>query len=113
MCGRTQRDFIKLSRDPCTYKWIKVYPDVLQIFKPIGLAQSVQTHYFKAEFVLRSLVLLKFTSPALELLQCADTEKPFLGENYDGIDIMVEKTMEIISQESPWHLFVDAHFVIQ
>jgi hypothetical protein len=29
--------------------------------------------------------LLKFTSLAFELLQDADTDKPFLGEIYDGI----------------------------
>jgi hypothetical protein len=55
--------------------------------------------------------LLKFTSPAFELLRSADTDKPFLGEVYDGMDTMVEKTMEIIAQESPQLLFVDAHFV--
>jgi hypothetical protein len=54
--------------------------------------------------------LLKFTSPAFELLRSADMDKPFLGEVYDGMDTMVEKTMEIISQESPQLLFVDAHF---
>jgi hypothetical protein len=41
--------------------------------------------------------LLKFTSPAFELLQDADTDKPFLGEIYDGMDTMVEKIVEIIT----------------
>ena len=54
--------------------------------------------------------LLKFTTPAFELLQSADTDQPFLGEVHDGMDSMVEKTMEIISQESPQLLFVDDHF---
>jgi hypothetical protein len=54
--------------------------------------------------------LLKFTTPAFELLRSADTDQPFLGEVYDGMDSMVEKTMEIISQESPQLLFVDDHF---
>ena len=52
-----------------------------------------------------------FTTLAFELLRNADTDQPFLGEVYDGMDSMVEKTMEIISQESPWLLFVDDHFV--
>ena len=55
--------------------------------------------------------LLKFTTPAFELLRSADTDQPFLGEVYDGMDSMVEKTMEIILQESPQPLFVDDHFV--
>ena len=41
--------------------------------------------------------LLLFTTPAFELLRHADTDQPFLGEVYDGMDSMVEKTMEIIS----------------
>jgi hypothetical protein len=40
-----------------------------------------------------------------------DTNKPFLGEIYDGMDTMVEKTMEIISQEAPSLYFVDVDFV--
>ena len=54
--------------------------------------------------------VLKFTTPAFELLRSADTDQPFLGEVYDGMDTMVEKTMEIISQESPQLLFVDVGF---
>ena len=54
--------------------------------------------------------LLKFTTPAFELLRKVDTDQPFLGEVYDGMDSMVEKTMEIISQESPQLLFVDGQF---
>ena len=54
--------------------------------------------------------MLKFTGPAFELLHSADTDKPLLGEVYDGMDTMVEKTMEIISQESPQLLFVEADF---
>jgi len=54
--------------------------------------------------------LLKFTTPAFELLRSADTDQLFLGEVYDGMDSMVEKTMEIISQESPQPLFIDDHF---
>eukprot|EP00253_Pinus_taeda_P017793 PITA_17793 len=54
--------------------------------------------------------LLKFTTPAFELLWSAGTHQPFLGEVYDGMYSMVEKTMEIISQESPQVLFVDDHF---
>ena len=42
-----------------------------------------------------------------ELLCSADIDQPLLGEVYDGMDTLVEKTMEIISQESPHHLFVD------
>ena len=41
--------------------------------------------------------LLKFTLPAFELLREADTDRPFLREVYDGMDSMVEKTMEIIT----------------
>jgi hypothetical protein len=41
--------------------------------------------------------LLKFTLLAFELLHDADTDIPFLGEIYDGMDTMVEKTMEIIT----------------
>ena len=37
------------------------------------------------------------SSFALDLLQVADTEKPFLGEVYDGRDTLVEKTAEIIT----------------
>ena len=55
-------------------------------------------------------LLVKFTAPAFELLRNADTDQPFLGEVYDGMDTMVEKTMEIISQESPQLLFVDVDF---
>jgi hypothetical protein len=50
--------------------------------------------------------LLKFTLLAFELLRDADTDKPFLGEIYDGMDTMVEKTMEIITQEAPTLFFV-------
>ena len=45
--------------------------------------------------------LLKFTTPAFELLQDADTDRPFLGEIYDGMDTMVEKTVEIITKRPP------------
>ena len=55
--------------------------------------------------------LLMFTTPTFELLRNADTDQPFLGEVYDGMDSMVEKTMEIISQGSPQLLFVDGQFV--
>ena len=54
--------------------------------------------------------LLKFTTHAFELLRNVDTDQPFLGEVYDVRDTMVEKTMEIISQESPQLLFVDVDF---
>jgi hypothetical protein len=50
--------------------------------------------------------LLKFTLPTFELLRDADTDKPFLGEIYDGMDTMVEKTVEIITQEAPTLFFV-------
>lgn len=53
---------------------------------------------------------LKFTTPAFRLLREADTDKPFLGDIYDGMDTMVEKTMEIITQEAPTLLFVDFNF---
>jgi hypothetical protein len=55
--------------------------------------------------------LLKFTSPAFELLRAADTDRPFLGEIYDGMDTMVEKTVEIITQEAPTLFFVEVDFV--
>jgi hypothetical protein len=51
--------------------------------------------------------LLKFTLPAFELLRDADTNKPFLGEIYDGMDTMLEKTVEIITQEAPTLFFVE------
>ena len=54
--------------------------------------------------------LLKLTSLAFDLLKNADSYHPFLREVYDGMDTMVEKTMEIISQESPQLLFVDVDF---
>jgi hypothetical protein len=54
--------------------------------------------------------LLKFTAPAFEILRSTDTDQPFLGEVYDGMDTMVEKTMEIISQESPQLLFIEVGF---
>jgi hypothetical protein len=54
--------------------------------------------------------LLKFTLLAFEILRDVDTDKPFLGEIYDGMDTMVEKTMEIITQEAPTLLFVDTDF---
>jgi hypothetical protein len=49
---------------------------------------------------------LKFTSPTFELLQNANTDKPFLREVYNDMDTLVEKTTEIILQESQ-RLFVD------
>jgi hypothetical protein len=55
--------------------------------------------------------LLKFTSLAFELLRYVDTDKPFLGEIYDGMDTMVEKTVEIITQEAPTRFFVKVDFV--
>lgn len=55
--------------------------------------------------------LLKFKGPAFELLRSTDTNHPFLGLVYDGMNCMVEKTMEIISQESPQLLFEDVGFV--
>ena len=57
--------------------------------------------------------LLKFTTPAFQLLREVDTDKPFLGEIYDGMDTMVEKTVEIITQEAPTLLFVDFDFAEQ
>jgi hypothetical protein len=56
-------------------------------------------------------LFLKFTSPTFELLQDADIDKPFMGEIYDGIDTMVEKTMEIITQEAPTLFFAEVNFV--
>ena len=53
---------------------------------------------------------LKFTTAAFELLRSADTDQPFLGEVYDGMDTMIEKTMEIILQQSPQFLFIDVGF---
>jgi hypothetical protein len=38
-------------------------------------------------------------------------DKPFLGEIYDGMDTMVEKTVEIITQEAPTLFFVEVDFV--
>jgi hypothetical protein len=32
-CGCTQRYYNKWYRDPCTHKWIKAHPHVLQLFK--------------------------------------------------------------------------------
>ena len=55
--------------------------------------------------------LLKFTSPAFELLRDADTDKPSLGEIYDSMDTMVEKAVEIITQEAPTLFFVEVDFV--
>jgi hypothetical protein len=55
--------------------------------------------------------LLKFTLPAFELLRNADTDKHFLGEIYDGMDTMVEKIVEIITQEAPTLFFVEVDFV--
>jgi hypothetical protein len=63
-----------------------------------SMVQRVLIHedwWSKVEF------LLKFTLLAFELLRDADTNKPFLGEIYDGMDTMVEKTMEIITKEAP------------
>ena len=57
-----------------------------------------------------SIFLFMFTTPTFELLRSTDTDQPFLGEVYDGMDTMVEKTMEIISQVSPQLLFVDIGF---
>lgn len=57
--------------------------------------------------------LLKFTSPAFELHREANTDKPCLGEVYDGMDTMIEKTLEIITQEAPMLVFVDCDFVDQ
>ena len=57
--------------------------------------------------------LLKFTLPTFELLREVDTDRPFLGEVYDVMDSMVEKTMEIITQEAPTLLFVDVDFAKQ
>jgi hypothetical protein len=55
-------------------------------------------------------ILLKFTLLAFELLLDAATHRSFLGEIYDGMDTMVEKTMEIITQEAPTLIFVDVEF---
>jgi hypothetical protein len=55
--------------------------------------------------------LLKFSSPTFELLRDVDTDKPFLGEIYDGMYTMVEKTVEIITQEAPTLFFVEVDFV--
>ena len=57
--------------------------------------------------------LLKFTLPAFELLREADTDRSFLGEVYDGMDSMVEKTVEIITQEAPTLLFINVDFAEQ
>jgi hypothetical protein len=45
--------------------------------------------------------LLKFTLLAFELLQDADTDKPFLGEIYDGMDTMVEKLWKLLHRRLP------------
>ena len=54
--------------------------------------------------------LLKFTSPAFELLWSVDIDKPFLGEVYDGMDTMVEKIVENITQDTPTLIFVNVDF---
>jgi hypothetical protein len=54
--------------------------------------------------------LLKFTLPAFELLRETNTNKPSLKEIYDGMDTMVEKIVEIITQEAPTLLFSDVGF---
>jgi hypothetical protein len=54
--------------------------------------------------------LLKFRLLAFELLRDAHTNKPFLGQIYDGMDNMVEKIVEIITHEVPTLLFVDFDF---
>jgi hypothetical protein len=41
--------------------------------------------------------LLKFTSLGFEILRDVDIDKPFPREIYDGMDTMVDKTMEIIT----------------
>jgi hypothetical protein len=55
-------------------------------------------------------LFLKFTLPAFEILRDVDTYKPFLGEIYDGMNTMVEKTMEIITEEAPTLFFVEVYF---
>ena len=41
--------------------------------------------------------LLDFSKPIVDLLQMLDTDKPSLGEVYEGIDSMIEKIREVIN----------------
>ena len=40
---------------------------------------------------------LKFSMPIMDLLRMLDTDKPSLGEVYEGIDSMIEKIREVIN----------------
>eukprot|EP00253_Pinus_taeda_P032307 PITA_32307 len=100
---------------------------IFQEYSKLKLLKVVETRYASNFLMLRRLVdvkhalvsmvwskiafLLKFRTSTFELLRNADIDQPSLGVVYDGMASMVEKTMEIISQESSQLLFVDDHFV--
>jgi hypothetical protein len=112
---RYASNFIMLRR------LVEVKSALMSMVVGVTWAEWRQTNSERVSMVRRVLIdedwwskvefLLKFTSPAFELLRDADTDKPFLGEIYDGMDTMVEKTVEIITQEAPTLFFVEVDFV--
>ncbi|XP_059069104.1 uncharacterized protein LOC131859411 [Cryptomeria japonica] len=43
--------------------------------------------------------VLNFTEPIMSMIRYADTDRPCLGEIYDGMDCMVEKIKEVINRK--------------
>ena len=70
-------------------------------------AQVVKRMVVDDEWWDRVGYLLKISMHIMDLLQILDTDKPSLGEVYEGIDSMIEKIREVINakEQDPDELF--------
>ena len=58
--------------------------------------------------------LLAFSKPIVDLLRMLDTDKPSLGEVYEGIDSMIEKIREVINakEKDPDEVFYEVKDIL-
>jgi hypothetical protein len=59
-------------------------------------AQKIKALILDDEWWERAEYVLKFTEPIMSMIRFADTDRPCLGEIYDGMDTMVEHVKTII-----------------
>ena len=70
-------------------------------------AQALKRMVVDDEWWDRVEYLLAFTKPIVDLLRMFDTDRPSLGEVYEGIDSMIEKIMVVINakEQDPDEVF--------
>ena len=65
-------------------------------------AQVVKRMVVDDEWWDRVEYILTFSKPIVDLLRMLDTDKPSLGEVYEGIDSMIEKIREVINAKEQY-----------